>query len=66
VTLHSLVDALADTQALVDIAKRAGITIAQARVVCAALGAMDAQQVVRMCATANADRIRQVNRGSRS
>lgn len=64
-TVHSLVTVLEDSSALLAIAERAGITAAQARLVAAALGDLPAEQVVRLCGVARADRVRQINRGGR-
>lgn len=64
-TVHSLTQALEDTAVLHEIARKAGTTVAQARTVLALLADINAQQMVRMCATARADRVRAVNRETR-
>ena len=64
-TVHDLTDALADTAALLDIARRAGVTLEQARTVAAALSDLPMVQTIRICSTAQSDRIRQANRQTR-
>lgn len=64
-TLHDLSEALADSAELVDLAKRAGITVAQARFFAAALAELPIKQAIRLCTTARADRIRQINKTTR-
>ena len=64
-TLHSLTDALADSAALQDIAKKAGVTLAQARLIVASLGDLPAPQVVRLFSIAHADRLRSIHRAQR-
>lgn len=61
----SLLDALADSQALVALANNAGLTVQQTKAVLAWLADMPAQQLVRMTATAKADRVRAANRETR-
>lgn len=63
--VHSLSDALLDSMALADVAASAGVTIAQARAVVAALAEIPAAQVVRVCGIANRDRERQREREER-
>lgn len=64
-TVHSIEQALSDSNAVVAIAQQTGIAISAVRRMLAVLADMDAQQVVRMMATARADQIRQINRGRR-
>jgi len=64
-TLHDLTEALEDSAVLADLARRAGITMAQARTVAAALANLPLPQVIRMCSTAHADAIRRANRAAR-
>lgn len=45
--------ALLDSNALVEIAREAGVTLAQARAICAALGELDPRQLVRIVAAAH-------------
>ncbi len=65
-TLHSLAEALRDTVALDDVAKQAGITLVQARAMLAALADLPVTQVVRMSEIAHRDRVRQINRETRT
>ncbi len=64
-TARSFEEALADSAVLNDIAKRSGATPEQVRAVLAALGNMEAEDVVRMCGTAAKDRLRAINRQTR-
>lgn len=65
-TVHSLQDALQDTATLDDVARKAGITLAQARLVMAAIHDLPVLQVMRMGATSKAAQIRQLNRETRT
>jgi hypothetical protein len=62
VTIHDLTFAIEDSIVLLDIAKRAGVSAAQVRMVAAALGNIPVEQAIRLCSTAHNDRIRQANR----
>jgi len=64
-TLHDITDALIDSAALNAIAKRAGITLAQARAVAGMIADLDIKQQIRMCTTCQHDRIRQAQREAR-
>lgn len=64
-TLHDLTSVLEDTVALHAVAQRAGITLAAARTVFAALADLPAVQVVRMTKTAQLATIREANRKTR-
>lgn len=64
-TVHSLAEALADSNTFTEIAKRTGLTQAQVRAVLAEVHDLNVVQVLRMGAVAKADRVRQVNRETR-
>ena len=64
-TLHDLTQALADSTTVVALANNAGVSVSAVRQILAELADMEAQQMVRICATARQDRIRQVNRETR-
>ncbi len=64
-TLHDITDALVDSAALQAIAKRAGITLVQARAVAGMLADLPVTQTIRLCTTAQHDRIRQAQRLAR-
>lgn len=64
-TLHSLEQPLADSQTLLDLAKESGITVAQARAFVALLADVPIRQAVRICTTAQRDRVRQINSQTR-
>lgn len=64
-TVHSLAQALADSTAVVALANKTGVSVSAVRRLLAELAEMEAQQMVRLCATAHADRIRQTNRTTR-
>jgi hypothetical protein len=63
--IHDITKILADSQALTEIAIKCGVTIAQARLVAAALGELPAEQVIRLCGVARERRIQQINRETR-
>lgn len=64
-TVHDICQPLIDSATLIDIAKRAGITIEQARIVAASFADLNIRQAVRICTTAQHDRIRQSQREAR-
>ena len=64
-TVHDITDALVDSCTLDAIAKRHGITLAQARAFCASLADLPITQVIRMTTTCQLDRIRQSQREAR-
>jgi len=64
-TAVSLVQVLEDTAKLAELAKGAGISIAQARRLAAALADIPVEQALRICATAHVDHVRQTNRMTR-
>lgn len=63
--VHSLEEVLLDTAALVDVATKAGISTTEAKRVCAALADLPIVQAIRICTTARADQVRQINRQTR-
>ena len=64
-TIRDLTQALADSTAIVALANKTGISVAAVRRLMAELAEMNAQQLVRICATARTDRLRQTNRATR-
>ncbi len=64
-TVHCLLDALQDTATLVALSKETGLTHMQVRAVFAAIHDLPVVQVLRIGATAKADKIRQFNRETR-
>ena len=52
--LYSLEEALADSSALAEVAEKAGLTVLQARRVCAGLASLPIRQAVRICVAAEA------------
>ncbi len=64
-TVHDITDALVDSATLVAIAKRSGITLKQARDVAGMLADLPLRQAIRLCTTAQHDRIRQSQREAR-
>ena len=64
-TVHDITDALVDSAVLDAMAKRAGITLAQARALCAMVADLPVTQAIRMCTTCQLDRMRQAQREAR-
>jgi hypothetical protein len=62
---RSFAEALEDSVIIADIATRAGLSPAQVKRVAAAFGDLPAEQVVRLCGTAAAERLREKNRETR-
>ena len=64
-TVHDIVQPMLDSATLVAIAERAGITPAQAKAVLGMLADLPIRTAVRLCTTAQLDRIRQAQREAR-
>ncbi len=65
-TVHSLTQVLADSSTLLELAAEADLSSAQVRKLLALLADVPIRQAVRMCTTARQDRVRQINRKSRT
>jgi hypothetical protein len=63
--VHDITQPLLDSATLADMAKRAGVTLPQARMLAAMFADLPIRTAVRICTTAQLDRIRQSQREAR-